>query len=126
MRGKVLTQNLIQSSLQKIKKYYINKGFYNIQVGYLTNIDSTVVNGKKSYFQLLTKEKKIKIKEIIVNGRLKIANNKQNLFNGNDSIYALSNKKIKKSMKDTKIKNFWRFWKTSKFIDENWIDDKKI
>tara|TARA_B100002052_G_scaffold43020_1_gene35600 strand:+ start:221594 stop:224110 length:2517 start_codon:yes stop_codon:yes gene_type:complete len=124
MRGKVLTQNLIQSSLQKIKKYYINKGFYNVQVGYLTNIDSTVVNGKNLIFNI-NKGEKIKIKEIIVNGRLKIANNKQNLFNANDSVYALSDKKIKKSMKDTKIKNFWRFWKTSKFIDENWIDDKK-
>ena len=28
-------------------------------------------------------------------------------------------------MKDTKVKNFWRFWKTSKFIDENWTNDKK-
>lgn len=124
MRGKVLTQNLIESSLQKIKKYYKNKGFYNVQVGYITNIDSAVVNGKNLIFQI-NKGNKIKIREIIINGRDKIANNKKNILNSNDSIYPLSDTKIRKSMKETKIKNFWRFWKTSKFIDENWINDKK-
>ena len=124
MRGKVLTQNLIQNSLQKISKYYVNKGFYNVQVGYVTNIDSSVVNGKNLIFNI-NKGDKMKIKEIYIKGRKKIANDKQSLLNSNDSVYALSNKKIKKSMKDTKVKNFWRFWKTSKFIDENWTNDKK-
>ncbi len=124
MRGKVLTQNLIQNSLQKISKYYVNKGFYNVQVGYVTNIDSSVVNGKNLIFNI-NKGDKMKIKEIYIKGRKKIANDKHSLLNPNDSVYALSNKKIKKSMKDTKVKNFWRFWKTSKFIDENWTNDKK-
>ena len=124
MRGKVLTQNLIQNSLQKISKYYVNKGFYNVQVGYVTNIDSSVVNGKNLIFNI-NKGDKMKIKEIYIKGRKKIANDKHSLLNPNDSVYALSNKKIKKSMKDTKVKNFWRFWKTSKFINENWTNDKK-
>ncbi len=124
MRGKVLTQNLIQNSLQKISKYYVNKGFYNVQVGYVTNIDSSVVNGKNLIFNI-NKGDKMKIKEIYIKGRKKIPNDKHSLLNPNDSVYALSNKKIKKSMKDTKVKNFWRFWKTSKFIDENWTNDKK-
>ena len=124
MRGKVLTQNLIQNSLQKISKYYVNKGFYNVQVGYVTNIDSSVVNGKNLIFNI-NKGDKMKIKEIYIKGRKKIANDKHSLLNPNDSVYALSNKKIKKSMKDTKVKNFWRFWKISKFIDENWTNDKK-
>ena len=124
MRGKVLTQNLIQNSLQKISKYYVNKGFYNVQVGYVTNIDSSVVNGKNLIFNI-NKGDKMKIKEIYINGRKKIVNGKQSLLNSNDSVYALSDKKIKKSMKNTKVKNFWRFWKTSKFIDENWTNDKK-
>ena len=124
MRGKVLTQNLIQNSLHKISKYYVNKGFYNVQVGYVTNIDSSVVNGKNLIFNI-NKGDKMKIKEIYIKGRKKIANDKHSLLNPNDSVYALSNKKIKKSMKDTKVKNFWRFWKTSKFINENWTNDKK-
>ena len=124
MRGKVLTQNLIQNSLQKISKYYVNKGFYNVQVGYVTNIDSSVVNGKNLIFNI-NKGDKMKIKEIYIKGRKKIPNDKHSLLNPNDSVYALSNKKIKKSMKDTKVKNFWRFWKISKFIDENWTNDKK-
>ena len=37
----------------------------------------------------------------------------------------LSDYKLKKSMKETKSKSFWRFWKVSKFIDANYEEDKK-
>ena len=40
MRGKVLTQNLINNSINTIKKYYINKGFYNVIVDYFTTVAS--------------------------------------------------------------------------------------
>ena len=59
MRGKVLTQNLIQNSIQKISKYYVNKGFYNVQVGYVTNIDSSVVNGKNLIFNIHIQNPKV-------------------------------------------------------------------
>ena len=37
----------------------------------------------------------------------------------------VNNRKVKKSMKETKAKNWWRIFKVSKFIDENYIDDKE-
>ena len=124
MRGKVLTKNLINNSINTIQNYYINKGFYNVKVGYLTTIDTTTVNSENLIFNI-TKGKKIKIKEIIIKGRKKILNTNKSLLNKKDSIYAINNYKLKKSMKETKSKNFWRFWKASKFIESNYNEDKK-
>ena len=123
MRGKVLTQNLINNSIHAIKKYYINKGFYNVSVGHLTTNDTTTVNSKNLIFNI-NKEDKVKIKEIIIKGRNEIINKNKTVLNRKDSIYAISNYKLKKSMKETKSKSFWRFWKSSKFIDNNYENDK--
>ncbi len=123
MRGKVLSQNLINNSVNKIKKYYVNKGFYKINVNYLTTIDTSTTNTQNLIFNI-NKGEKVKIKDIIIKGRNKKLNIKKQFLNRKDSIYAISNYAIKKSMKETKSKNFWRFWKTSKFILDNYEKDK--
>jgi len=124
MRGKILTQNIINNSINLIKTYYLNKGFLNISVGYLTTIDTTAVNSENLIFNI-TKGKKVKIKEIKITGRKKIANTNKTFLNRKDTVYAVNNRKVKKSMKETKAKNWWRIFKVSKFIDENYIDDKE-
>ena len=123
IRGKVLTEDLINNSLNTIKEYYINKGFFNIQVNYTTTVDSTISNAKNLIFNI-NKGKKVKIKEIIIQGRQKIANTNKNFFNKKDTIFAISDKAIRKSMKETKKKSFWNIFKTSKFIYENYEKDK--
>ncbi len=123
IRGKVLTQDLINNSLNTIKEYYINKGFFNIQVNYTTTVDSTISNAKNLIFNI-NKGKKVKIKEIIIQGRQKIANTNKTFFNKKDTIFAISDKAIRKSMKETKKKTFWNIFKTSKFIYENYEKDK--
>jgi outer membrane protein insertion porin family len=124
MRGKVLTQNLINNNINSIKKYFVNKGFYNVRVGYLTTPDTTTSNSNNLIFNI-SKGQKIKIKEILINGRNKIINDKKSLVNKKDSIFPLSSYTLSKSMKETKSKSFWRFWKASKFIEENYENDKK-
>jgi len=124
MRGKILTQNTINNSINLIKTYYINKGFLNITVGYLTTIDSSAVNSENLIFNI-NKGKKVKIKEITIIGRSKIANTNKTFLNRKDTVYALSNKKVKRSMKETKAKNWWRIFKVSKFTDNNYDDDKE-
>ena len=124
MRGKVLTQNSINNSVNLIKTYYLNKGFLNVSVGYLTTIDTTTVNSENLIFNI-NKGNKVKIKEIKINGRKKILNINKTFLNRKDTVYAVNNRKIKKSMKETKAKNWWRIFKVSKFIDENYIDDKE-
>ena len=123
-RGDVLTKNLINNSVNKIKEYFINKGFYKISVNYLVSPDKSKNNYKNLTFTI-NKGKKVKIKNIIINGRKKIFNTKQNLIFKKDSIYAISDFQIRKSMKETKKKNAWRFYKASKFIEQNFINDKK-
>ena len=123
MRGKILTQNLINNSTNIIKTYYINKGFLNVSVGYLTTVDSATANSENLIFNI-NKGKKVKIKEIKIIGRSKLANTNKTFLNRKDTVYALSDKKVRKSMKETKAKNWWRIFKVSKFIDDNYIDDK--
>lgn len=124
MRGKILTQNIINNSVNLIKTYYINKGFLNITVGYLATIDSSAVNSESLVFNI-NKGKKVKIKEITILGRDKIANTNKTFFNRQDTVFAISDRKVKKSMKDTKAKKWWRIFKVSKFIDNNYTDDKE-
>ena len=124
IRGKTLTQNLINNSMKFIKDFYINKGYFNVDVSYILINDTTTKNGKDLVFNI-DKGEKIKIKNIIIKGRKKILNTNKTILNKKDSIYSLSNNDIKKSMKETKEKNFWRFWKVSKFIKSNYEDDKK-
>ena len=123
MRGKILTQNLINNSTNLIKTYYINKGFLNVNIGYITTIDSATANSKNLIFNI-NKGKKVKIKEIKIIGRSKTVNTNKTFLNRKDTIYALSDKKVKRSMKETKAKNWWRIFKVSKFIDDNYTDDK--
>ena len=124
IRGKILTENLINNSIYTIKKYYVDKGFYNVEVSYNTNTDTLARNSKILIFNI-KKGKKIKIKNIIIHGRNKVQNTKKTFLNKQDSVFAISDRKIRKSLKETKIKNRWRLFKQSKFIDENYHADKK-
>ena len=124
MRGKILTQNLIKNSLNKIEKFYIDKGFYNVKVKYEIIEDSVTANSSILIFDI-NKNKKVKIKDIVVKGRKQIANNNKSFLNNKDTVYAISNYRLKKSMKETKVKNKWRFFKVSKFIKENYEEDKE-
>ena len=124
MRGKILTQNLIKNSVNKIQKFYIDKGFLNTDVKHYISNDSLTPNSSILIFDI-NKNKKVKIKDIIIYGRKEIVNNNKSFFNNKDTVYALSNKRLKKSMKETKVKNKWRFFKVSKFIKSNYEEDKK-
>ena len=123
MRGKVLTQNLIKNSVNKIRKFYTDKGYLNVSVKHIVAKDSTSANASILIFDI-NKYDKVKIKDIIVYGRKEIVNTNKSFFNNKDTVYAISNKRLKKSMKETKVKNKWRFFKVSKFINSNYEDDK--
>ena len=123
MRGKVLTQNLIKNSVNKIRKFYTDKGYLNVSVKHIVAKDSTSSNASILIFDI-NKYDKVKIKDIIIYGRKEIVNTNKSFLNNKDTVYAVSNKRLKKSMKETKVKNKWRFFKVSKFIKSNYEDDK--
>ena len=123
IRGKVLTQNLIINSTRSIKNFFIDKGFLNTSVKSIIIKDTLTKNASLLIFDI-NKNNKVKIHDIIVSGRKQELNTNKNLFNKQDTVYAISNSKLRKSMKETKVKNKWRFFKASKFIKSNYEEDK--
>ena len=57
MRGKVLTDNLINNSIYKIEQYFTDKGFNNINVNYTIEDDKSTLNASILTFNI-EKEKK--------------------------------------------------------------------
>lgn len=107
IKGKVVTDNIIVSTENIIKNHFIDKGFLNVDVITETEKDSTLPNSVILKFNV-NKGKKVKINRII--------------FRGNEEV---KKGKLARSMKETKQKQWWRVWKTSKFLDYEYDNDKK-
>ena len=122
MRGKVLSENLINNSIYTIELYFKDKGYNNIKVDYQVSEDKQSVNSSILTFNI-DKGERVKIHEIIIHGRNLRKNNKKNFFNKADMTYALSDFTVRKKMKETKEKKWWRFFKVSKFNEDNLESD---
>ncbi|MCB9192396.1 MAG: outer membrane protein assembly factor BamA [Flavobacteriales bacterium] len=107
IKGKVVTDNIIVSTENIIKNHYIDKGFLNVEVNTVMEKDSTLPNSVILKFNV-DRKKKVKIGRII--------------FRGNEEV---KKGKLARSMKETKQRRWWRVWKTSKFLDYEYENDKK-
>jgi outer membrane protein insertion porin family len=107
IRGKIVTENLVVTTSNTIKQFYIDKGYLNADVSITQQIDSTQQNAVILNI-FIQKKSKIKINKIY--------------FEGNKS---LSEKKLKRTMKETKEKKWWNIFKASKYIEENFEGDKE-
>ncbi|ANW97143.1 outer membrane protein assembly factor BamA [Wenyingzhuangia fucanilytica] len=105
--GKMLTENLITSTENYIKQFYIDKGYLKTKVNISTTENPTNANQKNATV-FIDKGKLVKIKDIDITG------NEQ-----------LDDKSVRKALKDTKRKFWGRFWKRSKYVEENYNEDKK-
>tara|TARA_B110000091_G_scaffold89184_1_gene97815 strand:+ start:179 stop:2704 length:2526 start_codon:yes stop_codon:yes gene_type:complete len=103
--GAMLTDNLIVTTRNYITKKYTDKGFLKTKVNLDVRKDTSDINTVNMNIYV-DKGSKIKIKEII--------------FTGNKELGA---KKLRKTMSNTKRKFFGRFWKGSKYIEEEYIED---
>ena len=122
MRGKVLSENLINNSIYTIELYFKDKGYNNIKVDYQISEDKQDINSSIITFNI-DKGERVKIREIIIHGRNLRKNKKKNFFNKADMTYALSDFTVRKKMKETKEKKWWRFFKVSKFNEDNLESD---
>ncbi len=104
-KGAMVTENLIVTSKNYLKKKYTDKGFLKTKVSLNTQKDTTNTNAVDMNIHI-DKGSRIKVKKIT--------------FIGNK---ALSDKKLRGAMKNTKRKFFGRFWKSSKYIQENYKKD---
>ncbi len=104
-KNKIVTENLITTTKNYIQNKYKKDGFYNAKVYISTTADTTDVN-EVNMLVKVDKGEKVKIYEIEIEGNKEIAD-----------------KKLLKSMKNTKVKNFFSVLKRSKFIEEKYQED---
>jgi outer membrane protein insertion porin family len=104
-KSKIVNENLITTTKNYIENKYKKEGYYNTKVNINTVVDTVNVNHVN---MLVTVDKgaKVKIHEIDFDGNTKI-----------------SDKSLRKAMKDTKQKNVLRVLKASKFIKSNYKTD---
>jgi outer membrane protein insertion porin family len=103
--GSQITENVLNDAVTIIKKFYTDKGFFNVNVDLIQKRD-TIQTNRIALTIKIDKNKRVKIAEIH--------------FFGNKSI---PDAKLKRAMKKTKIRD-WKFWNSSKFIESDYKDDK--
>ena len=104
-KGQKITENFIKTTKNYIVNKYKKDGFLNAKVAINVVPDTSDVNLSKMLIK------------IDLGDRVKINNIN---FKGNNIV---KSSKLKKKMKNTKTKFFGRFWKKSKFIEEDYKDD---
>jgi outer membrane protein insertion porin family len=105
--GKVVNDNLINNTKQNITKYYNEKGYLNAKIDIVETRDSIMQNSVMLKINI-DKNSKVKIEKILITG------NKD-----------LSSKKIKKLMKETKEKGWYKIFNSSKYQEKDFIADKE-
>ena len=104
-KGKKITESLISNTKNYLTNKYKKQGYLNTRVNIITAVDTSETNARKMVVNV-NKGDKVKIKEIV--------------FEGNEE---LSDKKLRKALKNTKRKRFGRFWKKSKYIKDDYEED---
>jgi outer membrane protein insertion porin family len=104
---KVITDNLLETTKNTVRNFYVEKGYMNAEVRIVNTKDTLFVNREKLQI-IVNKKSRVKVNSI--------------RFEGNEF---LSDKKLRRTMKDTKEKKWWKIFTSSKFLDDKYQDDKK-
>jgi len=108
-KGTKVTENLITTTKNYIRKKYREKGYLNTKVLINTSEEKdTLVKNSVNMVVRVDKADRVKIDSISIVGNEKI-----------------SDTRIRKYLKKTKRKNPFRFWKRSKFIEEDYKEGKE-
>lgn len=106
IRGDVVSTNTLMNSKRLIRSHFVDKGFYNAKIDIIQRIDTGKSNQVVLDFKI-DKGKKVKIGEILIDGNSLI-----------------EDKKVLRTMKETKQKKIYRVFKASKFISTEFEKDK--
>ena len=106
IKGQIVNDSRIKNLQLTVKKYFLEKGYFNTTVN-ISPISDTVRANSVVLKINIDKGRKVKIHKIILTG------NKE-----------LSKKKVFKKLKDTKQKKFGRIFKPSKFVLNKYEEDK--
>lgn len=103
---KVVTENLLETTKNTILNFYLEKGYLNTEVNIVSVKDSLFSNREKLTINV-NKKSKVKVNSII--------------FEGNKFFKEST---LKRAMKETKEKKWWKIFTSSKFIDDKYQEDK--
>lgn len=103
--GQIVTDNVLASTRNEIKRYYAEKGFLDADATITQELDDPKKNTAKLKIDV-NRGPKIKIHDVVIEG-----NN------------ALTDKKVRKLLKDTKPKR--RLFAKSRFEEDKYNDDKQ-
>jgi outer membrane protein insertion porin family len=104
---KVITDYVIESTKQNIVDFFVNKGYLDAKVTIEQEIDKSEKNSV-NLVVVVNKGVKIRIQDIFITG--------------NDHIKTW---RLKHAMSDTKERRLWTIFSSSKYIEDNFIKDKK-
>ncbi|MDT0539292.1 MULTISPECIES: BamA/OMP85 family outer membrane protein [Croceitalea] len=104
-KGKKITESLIANTKGYLENKYKKQGYLNAKTTIATAKDTSGTNSESMVINV-KKGDKVKISDIV--------------FEGNDKLAA---KRLKKALKNTKQKKFYRFWKKSKYIEDDFRED---
>lgn len=109
--GEVVTENMLRTSVNKIKGYYIDKGYTRVEVNPTTELDT---NGRVTVTFNVNRGKVVKIDSLI--------------FEGNEQVKTIT---LQSKMEKTHdVHYFWKlrfwtkaFWKKSRYIESDFRED---
>jgi len=108
VKGKVITENLIQITKNQVKDYYIEKGYLFIEADIKTERDSIGGTNQELMRIHVSNKKRVKINKVT--------------FHGNTQF---ESKKLRKKMKGSKEKGWYKIFNSSKFNEEAFEKDKE-
>ena len=106
-RDKVITENVLVTTKNSVRDFYIEKGYLNVVVDVKEVKDTSFANREILIIDV-DKKSKIKINSLE--------------FSGNSF---LTSSKLRHAMKDTKVKKWYKIFTSSKFLEEKYQEDKK-
>jgi outer membrane protein insertion porin family len=107
VKSQVLSEPLKKNIKVKIENFYKEKGFYNIKVSQPKISADTSIKNHQFLTYEIAKGKKQRIGQLEINGESKV-----------------SEKMIRKKLKKTKQKKWFRFWSRSKFLKTDYQTDE--
>ena len=104
LTGRVVNENVIATARKRLREHYHDKGYWDADIDIVQTSDSTFENGARLDIAV-AKGSKIKVGEIVLVGTEKI-----------------ETKRLLRSMKDLKQQEWFRIFKSSKFVEVNLED----
>ena len=110
--GDVVTENMLRTSANKIKGYYIDKGYTRVEVTPETETDS--ITGRLTVIFKVKRGKKVKVESL--------------MFDGNEQVSDVTLAGKMQKTRDVHYRwklRFWKkvFWKKSRYIERDFKED---